>query len=220
MSNMYNSFSAMGQAFKSKAYTYKITVPPVNLPVSLAEVKSYCKLDELDASEDALLTLFIQSASGVFEQYTNRVLVTTTFATFRDCFEGCYEIRRSPLQTIDLIQYLKGGLFTSISSAVYDVTDEESYSRVVLAEDQSWPTDKDNRLQSVKIIFKAGYGDDSSDIPAEIRNGLLAHVCSLYENRGDCCQSSPATFDNLPNASRIAYNQYKIRSLIGNTWRC
>ncbi len=229
MDRSFYSFRDLGRALKSTAYAYKVLIPPVNLPVNLITVKEHLRLDLANVTQDDYLTKLTRACSELFERYTNKILITTQFRTFRDSFSDgfeynrlsqCFEIRRSPLQSVVSIMYLKDGVFTLIVSDTYDVTDETGYSRIVLAEDKNWPIDKDNRLQSIQIIFDAGFGDDDTDIPANIQLGLLHHISMLYENRGDCDQGSLSAFDSLPIDTRLAYTQYKVQSIVGNTWRC
>ena len=43
--------------------------------------------------------------------------------------------------------------------------------------------DNSPEFHILKVSYVAGYGDNSSDIPANIRQGLLYHIANIYENR-------------------------------------
>lgn len=222
--------------FQQRAYTYKVTTAPVNLAVSLDTVKSHLKIT--GTSEDALLTIYIQAATDVAEKLTRRDFITRTYQTFRDFFlegisEGYYqfgdipssnttiiggggntgfELRKSPLQSVESIKYLKAAIETPVAASVFYNTVEEDYSEVLTLEDQNWPTDADRRLQAITIEFKTGFGDDDADMPAWVTEGILQHVAELYSNRGDCsCEAD--VMGALPSVARLIYLQNRIENL-------
>ena len=217
-----------------RAYTYKVTIPPAELPVTLAEFKMHANIthDLLDS----LLLMYIGAATTYAENYTRRDLITRTYVTYRDFFpspglnEGYYsggripsgqgsnqtagnvgfELRRSPLQSITEITY------TNVLNAVdtvpvedYYNTLEEDYSEVLSSEYNSWPQDSINRQQSISITFKTGIGDTEADIPSCWKIAIMEHVMSMYANRGDCSGCG----DMVPSGSKSLYSQKRILNL-------
>lgn len=185
-------------------YVYDIIEAPVNLALDLAEVKLFLKID--DTSEDSLLTMLIKAASNEFENFTNRILITTKFRTYRDNF--CqFELRKGNFQELTLMEY-----FSNDAWNTYDYVNN-------LAEIQRAPyaqfKEKDDvaanivldEPSQVKIEFTAGYGDDSTDIPAEIQLILMELVLFLYANRGDCAD------EDYPNFLKSKMDRYKLRSI-------
>ena len=217
-----------------RAYTYKVTAAPANLAVSLADVKAHLKVDTSD--EDALITIYLQAAIDVAEKLTRRDFITRTYQTFRDFFpsisDGYYsfgigspsvladvaganigfEIRRSPLQSIEKVEYLVSGSFTTIATSVYYNTVENDYSELLTQDGQSWPTDGDAQLQSIRIEFKSGFGDDDTSTPEWAKTAIMQHVANLYRNRGDCSCESDA-MEALPAAAKMIYLQNRIENL-------
>lgn len=220
-------------SFGTRAYTYKVTVPAAVDPVPLATVKAYLK--RTSTAEDALITIFIKAATEYAEQFTRRDFITRTYETFRDFFPGLsegyyafgqnetlgglsfeggnvgFEIRRSPLQTIEKIEYLKENVLTLVSSAIYYNTIEDDYSEVLTLDSATWPLDADRRLQAITITFKTGFGDADTDMPSWVTEGILQHVANMWANRGDCSGSGCAKF--LPAAARSLYLQNRIENL-------
>jgi len=178
-----NFFSTPYKKYK-KAFTYNVTTAPASLPVSLDTVKSYLKLS--GTAEDDILTIFIEAARDFAEEYTGRTLINTTFTTFRDDFNDDLTLRRSKLQSLTSFEYLLNGSFTAVNSSLYGVTNENDYSSIFEKDDQNFPDLDANIPQAVKIVFIAGYGASSSDIPSSLRLALLAHIADMYANRGDC----------------------------------
>lgn len=220
-----------------RAYTYKVTVPPVNSAVSLTTFKNHIKAK--GNSENVLLKLYLETAIEYAEKLTRRDFITRTYQTFRDFFpvpaqnEGYYnqgvipsftssigsslesnvgyEIRKSPLQSIESVEYYVSGVLETVDTAVYYNTVEEDYSELLTNEDQCWPEDADRRQQAVVITFKTGFGDSCDDVPAALRDAILMHATALWANRGDCDDASCAA--TVPAASRIIYMQNRIENL-------
>lgn len=216
---------------RRRAYSYTVVTPPSNLAVSLVTFKAFIKQPNLPASQDALITILIESATESGEKLTRRDFITREYVTFRDFFpepsqnEGYYafgqvpaftgitgdenvgfELRKSPLQSVEQVQYLKSGSFVIIPSTDYYNTVETDYSELLSA--NAWPTDNDNRLQSIEINFKTGFGDTEADIPSDIKNAILMHATALWSDRGDCCEES-----NMPALAKSIYLKNRIENL-------
>jgi uncharacterized phiE125 gp8 family phage protein len=198
-----------------RAYTYEVIEEPVELAVSLDDVKAHLRLDPADTSQDAYLELLIRAATRVAEDYTRRTFINTTFRTYRDFFENCTKLRRSRFQSLVSFEYSVADALTTVNSSLYYITDETGYSKIILKDSESYPDDIDDKLDSIKIDFVAGFGADSSSIPRDLYLALLNHIAVLYENRGDCDQDMSDDFweKNLPSASRLIYTQNRLLDL-------
>jgi hypothetical protein len=120
-------------------------------------------------------------------------------------------MRRSPFKSLTAFEYLVDGTFTAVDSTLYYTTQEPDYSRILLKDQATYPTDKDIQLQSIRIDFVAGYETTSSDLSnnhPELYLAILNHIAALYENRGDCDLASVAS--SLPNTSKLLYDSIKI----------
>lgn len=193
-------------------YSYKLVTAPINTLFILDDIKNYLRLDTGDTSEDNLLLSFQSSAVSFIEKYTNRTLLTTTFKTYRDVFfnsQNCsyfdrygydyWELRKSPLQSISSIKYFnKSNVLVTVDTNIYYNTLEDIYSKILLNYSLKFPSDASNKLQAIEIEFIAGYGDDATSVPDELKNAVLMLISAMYENRGDCIQS---TCSQLANGS-------------------
>lgn len=196
---------------KFKRFTYEIIDPPVNLALSLEDLKEQLKITISDNEEDCYLRGLIKTVSDYFESYTNRILINTKFKTFRDSFFDCLELKKSKLVTLDSFKYLKDSVLTVVNASIYYVTSDSLYSSIFLNDGSSWPGDVDFRMQAIEIEFTAGYGLTESSIPLDIHTALLQHATYLYTNRGDCV--STAQGNSVPKFSQDIYDLYKIVSL-------
>lgn len=208
---------------QSQPFTYIAQTTPSTLPVTLEEAKQQLNILTTDTTHDASLTLMIEAARDAFQKYTNRILINTQFLTYFDYFVQVFELRRSKLVSIETFQYLNTSLdWTDFDSSIYYVTDEEGYSRIIIDDPTTFPSDKADRVQSVKVVFTAGYGESETDIPTEIRLALLTHVAYLFNDRGDCsCDegSMSSWMSSLPTTVRRVYNNYRISQLYGSSYR-
>ena len=221
-----------GAPVQRRAFTYKVTSPPGALAVSLADIKSHLKVT--DSSEDDLITIYLDAAIDYAERLTKRDFITRTYTTFRDFFPGVsegyyqfgnlptlgsvgfggnigFEIRKSPLQSIESIKYFVSDVLTTVLNTDYYNTLEEDYSEVLIKDGKCWPTNADVRLQTIEISFKAGFGDADGDMPNWVTTGIMQHVAQLYANRGDCSEGDIK--NNLPAAARMLYMQNRIENL-------
>jgi len=192
------------------SFTYKVVTPPTTTPVSLILVKEFLRISAGDTSQDNVLNLLIKSATDFAEMFTKRDFINRTWETFRNCFEPQFQLRRSPLDTVNSVEYLLNGSFVPVSASIFSNTLETDYSFVFRLRDQDWPTDKDDLPQSIKIEFVSGFGAADTQVPGKLRAALLQHITSLYENRGDCpCDS----VNSVPGSALAVYKQFRINDI-------
>lgn len=181
-----------------RAYTYTVTVPPTELPVTLAIFKEFLKLDPDDDSQDTLLTMFLSAATVYAEKLTKRNFIQRTYTTFRDFFpvpgqnEGYYpagiipagvsgisfitdnvgfEIRKSPLVSVTSVTYTDlDNDAQTVSSSIYYNSVELDYSEVLTSPDQDWPEDAVKKLQNIVITFVCGMSEDAATFLTEHAN--------------------------------------------------
>lgn len=214
----------MSNSYK-KNWSYFVETPAAELAVPLDEVKLWLKVS--GSTLDAEITDLIKSATKTAEHIMRRELINKGFRTFRDQFSdyaypyGNYaalipyerrrsyrlgiELRRSLLQSVDSIEYLKSDVWTLVDSSIYYVTTENEYSRILLVDGESWPTDIDSREQAVRIDFTAGYGATSDDIPEDVKTAIKMHIANAFANRGDCVDGK-----FLPPGAKGIYLQNRI----------
>lgn len=167
---------------------YRLTVKAKAPPVRVSEFKQFARITTEDF--DSSIAALIKSVTKIAENITGRDLINKTYKGYLDCFpcsqhQGI-EIRRSKLQSITSIQYLKEMVLTTFDSSNYYFTDKQEFSTIYLEEDKLYPLDVDNKRQAVEILFVAGYGDDSCDIPEDFKQAILSHINLLHKNLGDC----------------------------------
>jgi len=206
--------SGYGLANVDELYNqYIVTQSSNKLFLDINTVKKHLSIDLCDKSVDTELILMIETAGQWAEKFTGRVLLNTTFLTFRDFFPACISLRKSPFQSLIRFEYFSSGVLTAVDPSTFQITQSNDYVSLVPLPGQCWPQDADCIQQAIQIEFIAGYGSKSKDIPQSIRIAMLNHIGALYNDRGDCgCDLSE---NSVPRSSLDLYNMYKIKNIIG-----
>lgn len=186
----------------------KVTTAPASEPVSLAELKLSLRIT--DTAQDSLLTQYISDARDMAERYTGRKFMEQTITSYTDawreaggewwsgwrqghvgyigqsqkaiCFDWAPAISITSVVTID-----SSNSETAYSSANYYLENFDNDKPSVLRFNDGASLPADLRDENAwKIVWKAGYGTATTDVPASIRRAILMLAGHLYENRGDC----------------------------------
>jgi len=151
------------------------------LPISVATAKDYLKVET--AADDNMITKLVDGVTVFAERHTGRELRINQWRAFDDDFpSSCWEIRRTPIATIDDIQYIVSGGSVIVADTIYELNRSDLYPIIRLSNDQSWPTDIDPNLTDAVLINFTTQADKRID---EIIMAMLRHIADVYENRGD-----------------------------------
>jgi len=182
---------------------WKVTTAPVNEPWTLAEVKSYLKID--DSNEDTMLSILIKGARMMAESYLNQGLITQTITEKLDRLgDPTIYLSVSPVLAVSSFQYANSENTTATFAATDYVVDTFSKpARLNLGYGKTWPTLYGN-INDVTITYTVGYGTESSAVPFQIRQAILLMVADTYENRQDYVK-------RLPTASQYLLDQYRVQ---------
>lgn len=200
---------------------YILITPAAETPISVAEFKAWAKITS--SADDAIIADLIAAVTLSAEQYTKRDFVTKTYDTYRDVFGDEWEsparnnlysidapiwLRKSPLQVVTEVEYLSGGSNVAYNISNLRTVKKPAYSYIKPNNGLSWPN-VDDEPQAVRVRFTAGYGA-AADVPADLKQALLNHVLSVYQNRGDCDNGCDCSCQFAPAYSLSVYRQYRI----------
>ena len=182
-----------------------LTAPPAAEPVSLADAKAWLRVDT--GLEDAAISALIVSARMLVEAATRRALVTQGWrivadqwsqpprlAVWLDPLASLFAPRGMKLPLAPLIAapairvYDSSGQAQALDPSTWRLVDAPERARLVFA---SPPPQPGQTAAGIEIDVVAGYGDPP-DVPAPLRQAILALVAHLYDNRGDAAQSPDA----------------------------
>jgi len=159
--------------------TLRLFTAPVNLPVSLATVKTFLRVD--GSTDDALITQLIKAATETGEGITRRSFITQTLDwTFDAWPSSCVlNVPRPRLQSVTSVKYLEDDA-TEHTWTDYTV-DAKSEPGVIVFEDLPGVTLEESG--AVTVRFVAGYGLSEADVPDHIKLALMQLVSYWYETR-------------------------------------
>lgn len=194
-----------------------LITPPTQEPVSLAEVKAHLRV--ATDGDDALLSALIVTARSVAESLTGRALLAQTWRLYLDQApsQRYLILPKAPLLSVaQVCSYDESDNLTVFASSNYLVDSASQPGRLVLRGLYSWPQIL-RTANGLEVTYTAGYGTAAAQVPAAIRQGLLAHVAHLYQNRGDYLspdgQMQVAVQAGLPSISLSLYAPYRLLSL-------
>lgn len=165
--------------------TRLITAPSIE-PVSLAEAKLQCRVD--DATDDALITSLITAAREQCEHILQRSLITQTWEKVLDSFpdDNDIELLNPSIIAITTVKYIDATSAneTTLASNQYSLDKDSEPGWVMPATGVTWPETLDV-ANAVRVRYTAGYGAAASDVPQGIKNWILLAVKEIYDGCGD-----------------------------------
>lgn len=199
-------------------YTIRSTEPAS--PITETDLASYLRLDGTQSCQE--LQIFMNAATKQAISYLQRALLRQRYIYQIDGipFTGTrlrHALSGSEALYSDTVELPFAGLLNIISVKVIDeygvetAVDPDMYvidntsvpTRLRFVEFGAIPMYDLDKLQ---IIYDAGYGDDTTEIPEGIRLGILTLAGYMYEHRGEC---APATALSKSGAT-LALRPYRI----------
>lgn len=183
---------------------YDIVTPAASEPITLAEAKNFLRVDTND--DDAIITALITAAREMCEQYTRRILVTTTIDEYFDIFpnyrnatdKDIIYLSRGPVASVTNVKYVDEiGSLQTVSSSAYVVDTISEPARI--ASTAGWFA-TNGIINQVVVRYVVGTG--VSSIPKPLIQGMLLVIADLYDNRHDGVK-------RLPTASEYLFNPFR-----------
>lgn len=186
----------------------KVTTAPATEPITLADLKLSLRITS--TAEDTFLTQLITDARESVERYTNQKLITQTITGYGSPFnfsddvwwEGYMvghsnmitgplqhmELDHGPVQSITSVETIDTDNAESAyaSSNYYlDNYDLDLLPRIEFNQNATHPSSI-RRQNGWKVVYVAGYGDNATDVPADIRRAITVLAGYMWANRGAC----------------------------------
>ena len=162
-----------------------ITEPGIE-PIRVADLKNDVKVDADLTEDDFLIAGLIKAARRWAEGFLRRALITQTLEVVFDKWpeKTVIKVPRAPLQSVASVKYYdEDDTEYTLSSGSYFVDTVSEPGRIVLNSGESWPSTALRPANAVIVRFDAGYGNDESDVPADMVHALRLLVGHWYENR-------------------------------------
>jgi uncharacterized phiE125 gp8 family phage protein len=154
--------------------TYTVTSDPALEPITRKELKTRLRITACDFDDE--LDDMITAARKQVEYDTHRRLITQTVALYKDGFPAgdTIEIRTAPVSAVTSVQYVDQDTATQTFASSKYVTDLDGVPpRIILLENEYWPTTESNYPKSVIVTVTAGYGSARTDVPVEAKLAIV-----------------------------------------------
>lgn len=156
-------------------------------PVALSTSETLEYLRQESGVDDAVVERAIRAVQDMLEPpsgWLGRALTTATYKLTLPGFAERIVLPAPPFDTLSSFAYLDSdGVEQTVDSALYRVVETEP-AEIVLAHNESWPTDLDyTQPDAVRIEYTAGYGTNATDVPSIIRQWMLYQVAGIYDLR-------------------------------------
>jgi len=164
--------------------TLQIITPPAQEPLSLAEAKTYLRVDHTD--EDDLIGELIKSARQRVEALTGRALITRRVVEVRDYWPCAsqHALPVSPVTEAHEIRLIDANGVAEILPSADWYADLKSDPARLVSLKGIWPRQKRD-AGGIEIEFSAGYGEDPGDAPEPLRQAIRELTAQAYEGRGE-----------------------------------
>lgn len=181
----------------------KLNTGSSNLAVSRDEMKTYLRLESDITEDDTLIDSLIKAAETKIENICSIAITTKTYDGYLNDLPGIVEVPVPPLQSISAITYYNDeytGTVVDSDSYVVQTYDNIEYGEIILKKGYTWPI-PDATVNRFKITFVAGFGDDYSTIPDDLKTAIKMIVAHWYDNRES---------QEIPPAAENLYMNYKV----------
>jgi uncharacterized phiE125 gp8 family phage protein len=181
-------------------------------PITYQQVIDHLKInpydEEIDEGSISYIETLITAVRGDVESFLNRALITQTWKYYLNEWPNrdYIEIPKPPLQSITSVTVLTADAVSAVLDPIYYLVDTVSNrGRMILAEDESWPTNTLYPMNPIQIEFVCGYGDLAEDVPKRIIQALLIGVADLYENRESVIVGQPTGVIKLDTIEKLLW---------------
>lgn len=160
-----------------------LTAPPATLPVELADMKLFLRVDH--DHEDSLIAALLRAATAAVEAMCGRRLIEQGWSVFLDDWpcSGVIALPLSPVTAIAEVRlHSADDTFAVIDPAHYYLDAASRPARLMLRPDRIWA--KPGRIgNGIEIRLVAGFGPSPDDVPAELAQAVKSLVAHWYDNR-------------------------------------
>ena len=139
--------------------TKNLTLPS-QYPITLAEAKKQCEIDDDDTAHDTFVKGLVMAATSQAEQYLHRRLVTQTWKMWLDCWPYSESILLpfGRLQSVTSVKYTDyAGDQATMPTDDYIVDTESEIGGIVLGYNKTWPTVTLYPSNPIEVEFTCGY---------------------------------------------------------------
>ena len=184
-------------------------------PFTLEEIKNHLRIPVGETGDDELLKGLRSASVETAKNITGRKLMGEKWKVYFDNWStgNSIDLPYSPLISVAAtgITYTDStSNTTTLGSTAWASDTVSEPGRVVLENDEYWPTETLHRNNPIEIEFTCGYSA-SSDIPQSIKHACLLMIGHWYENREDVISGPGMVISEIPSGSKALLESYRTR---------
>lgn len=187
-----------------------VSVDPATEPITVEDARLHLDLD--DNYYDSQLSSLIKVCRIRLEQDTRRSLITQTHILSMDTFPsgGVIELPTVPVQSVSSVSYVDdAGATQTFSASKYSVDSNNTPSRIVLNDSESWPSNR-GHYDDVKVTYIAGYGTTVASVDPVAKFAIKMLISHLFNSPSVTAHGSvnvvPVGYESLINS--LKWGQY------------
>ncbi len=189
-----------------------ISVASTGSPITLESIKDHLRIERGETIYDDELKGLRSAAVEMAQNITGRKLMSQTWKVYLDDWpdKEYVELPYSPLQTVDstgIVYTNSTNDSTTFGSTAWSEDTVSEPGRVVLENDEDWPTDVLHQNNTIEITFDCGYSA-TSDIPESIIHACKLMIGHWFEQREDTLTGQE--LKQVPFASEALLAPYRI----------
>lgn len=161
----------------------KLTTPPSDYPVTLAQIKAHGVVCESD--DDLLLDGLLRAAVSHLDGYSGilgRCIVNQEWSQDFACWAPCLRLPFPDVSAVSVSYVDIDGSDQVVSSSDYEIGADPNGSFVRFGYGFSWPNLNTDRIAPITVTMTAGYGDPK-EVPWSLKVAIMQLVAHWYENR-------------------------------------
>lgn len=147
---------------------------PAGEPVSLEDAKLFLRVTHDD--EDTLIYDLIVAARMIAEEHLKRSLMTQSWKlAYDDYLPACVILPMGPVNSVTSVTLFKrDGSSQAMAASGYYLT----------AGNDRLFFDSPPYSHRIEVVYAAGFGNANA-VPRAIKQGMLAHIAAMYDDRGE-----------------------------------
>lgn len=176
---------------------YERIVDPAGFPITLETIQT--SLNIPTGTDDALLELYISSATDDLERDTDMALINQTWRFTLDRFPSGYNhytifIPKGVTISISKFEYLDSDetVVPLVDGTDYTLTQTGTEARIVPVD--SWPSTFNGRNETVVFEVVLGLGADDTEMPGWVQQALIVKIKGLYD---DCFEKYQQAYNSM-----------------------
>ena len=156
--------------------------------LEIEEARAQLRIE--DDRLDSLIKVWLQGLTGHLEKTTGRALIYQRCLSLYSQFSEEMFLPIAPVVVVESITYKDNqGQRQAFDHTQFDIVQNSTRARLVLREDAVLP-ETIHKDQEIEVLYKCGYGSDSSQIPADLRLYLMMRLVEQFDSASN--GSAPA----------------------------